>query len=186
MCGCGRTRPSSPSTTTADGLLIATAVEIRDLRPHDWPEVARIYAEGIATRNATFETDVPSWDNWAGVHRPIPRLVATVAGEVVAWAAVAPVSTRPIYSGVAEISLYVAKQARGQGVGTALLAEFVRESEAAGIWTLQTSVFLENEASLRLLERAGFRVVGRRERIAQLDGRWRDTLLLERRSEVTE
>jgi L-amino acid N-acyltransferase YncA len=166
--------------------LISTAVEIRDLRPDDWPEVARIYAEGIATRNATFETNVPSWDEWAGVHRPTPRLVGTVAGDVVAWAAVAPISARPVYFGVAEISLYVAELARSQGVGTALLAEFVRESEAAGIWTLQTSVFPENEASLRLLERGGFRVVGRRERIAQLDGRWRDTLLLERRSEVIE
>jgi len=166
--------------------LITTAVDIRDLRSVDWPEVARIYAEGIATGNATFETNVPSWGEWAGVHRPTPRLVGTVAGEVVAWAAVVPVSSRPVYDGVAEISLYVAERARGQGVGTELLAEFVREADAAGIWTLQTSVFPENEASLRLLERHGFRVVGRRERIGQLEARWRDTLLLERRSEVIE
>ena len=164
--------------------MITTAVAIRDLRPNDWPEVSRIYAEGIATGNATFETDAPSWDVWDGVHLHHPRLVGTVAGEVVAWAAVAPVSSRPVYSGVAEISLYVGEKARGQGIGTELLAAFVREADAAGIWTLQTSVFPENEASLRLLERSGFRVVGRRERIGQLGGRWRDTLLLERRSEV--
>jgi phosphinothricin acetyltransferase len=97
-----------------------------------------------------------------------------------------PVSSRPVYSGVAEISLYVGEKARGRGIGTELLAAFVREADAAGIWTLQTSVFPENEASLRLLERSGFRVVGRRERIGQLDGRWRDTLLLERRREVPE
>jgi len=164
--------------------LITTAVEIRDLRPGDWPEVSRIYTEGIATGNATFETDVPSWDEWAGAHRPTPRLVGTVAGEVVAWAAVTPVSSRPVYSGVAEISLYVAEYVRGQGVGSALLTEFVSQADARGIWTLQTSVFPENEASLRLLERSGFRVVGRRERIGQIDGQWRDTVLLERRSEV--
>ncbi len=166
--------------------MITTAVDIRDLRPEDWPEVARIYAEGIATGNATFETDVPSWGAWEGVHLHHPRLVGTVAGEVVAWAAVVPVSSRPVYSGVAEISLYVTELARGQGIGTALLTELAGEADAAGIWTLQTSVFPENEGSLRLLERHGFRVVGRRERIGQLEGRWRDTLLLERRSEVLE
>jgi len=137
--------------------LIATAVEIRDLRPDDWPEVARIYAEGIATRNATFETDVPSWDKWAGVHRPIPRLVATVAGEVVAWAAVAPVSTRPIYSGVAEISLYVAKQARGQGVGRALMSVAHRELNVPGV--LGTFLFYNpiNPLSSVFWHRQGYR-----------------------------
>jgi len=159
-------------------------MEVRALEASDWRDVSRIYAEGIATRNATFETDMPCWEVWDGVHLHHPRLVGTVAGEVVAWAAVAPVSSRPVYSGVAEISLYVGEKARGQGIGTELLAAFVREADAAGIWTLQTSVFPENEASLRLLERSGFRVVGRRERIGQLGGRWRDTLLLERRSEV--
>jgi L-amino acid N-acyltransferase YncA len=164
--------------------LIATALEIRDLRPADWSEVACIYAEGIATGDATFETDVPSWEAWDGGHRPRPRLVTTLEETVVAWAAVAPVSTRSAYRGVAEISLYVAERARGRGVGTALLARFVRAAEDEGIWTLQTSVFPENEASLALLGSAAFRVVGRRERIGRHEGRWRDTLLLERRSEL--
>jgi phosphinothricin acetyltransferase len=159
-------------------------IRIRELVRLDWPDVARIYAEGIATGNATFETDVPDWDAWDGVHLHHPRLVGTVGGEIVAWAAVAPVSARPVYSGVAEISLYVSESARGQGIGTTLLGQFIAVADAAGIWTLETSVFPENEASLRLLERSGFRVVGRRKRIGQMNGQWRDTLLLERRSEV--
>jgi L-amino acid N-acyltransferase YncA len=159
-------------------------VRIRELRRADWPDVARIYAEGIATGNATFETDVPDWDAWDGVHLHHPRLVGTVGGEIVAWAALAPVSARPVYSGVAEISLYVSESARGQGIGSELLAQFIPVADAAGIWTLQTSVFPENEPSLRVLERGGFRVVGRRERIGKLDGVWRDVVFLERRSEV--
>jgi L-amino acid N-acyltransferase YncA len=162
--------------------LLATAVEIRDLRPDDWPEVARIYAEGIATGDATFETDVPSWDVWDGVHLHHPRLVGTAEARVVAWAAVLPVSARPVYRGVAEISLYVAADYRGQGVGSALLEAFIAASERNGIWTLQTSVFPENTASLALLKRHGFRNVGVRERIGQLNGVWRDTVLMERRS----
>jgi phosphinothricin acetyltransferase len=166
--------------------LIATAVHVRDLRSQDWPEVAEIYAEGIATGDATFETDVPSWAVWDGAHTPTPRLVATLDDGVVAWAAVTPVSTRRVYEGVAEISLYVRECARGQGIGRTLLAGFVRAADDAGIWTLQTSVFPENEASLRLLARGGFRIVGRRTRIGNQQGRWRDTVLLERRSEVIE
>jgi phosphinothricin acetyltransferase len=162
--------------------LLATTVEIRDLRPGDWPEVAQIYAEGIATGDATFETDVPAWEAWTGAHMPSPRLVGTVDGRVVAWAAALPVSTRPVYRGVAEISLYVAGHYRGQGIGSALLEAFIAASERNGIWTLQTSVFPENVASLALLRRHGFREVGLRERIGQLEGVWRDTVLLERRS----
>jgi L-amino acid N-acyltransferase YncA len=168
--------------------LIATAVGIRDLRPGDWPEVAAIYAEGIATGHATFETDVPSWAVWDGVHSHTPRLVATApeTEKVVGWAAVAPASRRQVYQGVAEISLYVAAGVRGQGVGTALLEAFTDAADRAGIWTLETSVFPENEASLALLGRGGFRVVGRRERIGKHNGIWRDTVLLERRSEVVQ
>jgi L-amino acid N-acyltransferase YncA len=163
---------------------LATAVEIRDLRPGDWPEVARIYAEGIATRNATFETEVPSWDAWDSAHLREHRFVAEANGEVVGWIALAPVSSRCCYAGVAEVSAYVAKNVRGRGLGAVLLERIVESSEQAGIWTLETGVFPENEPSLALLKRFGFREVGIRERIGELDGVWRDVVFLERRSEV--
>jgi len=133
---------------------------------------------------ATFETEVPSWKTWDGAHFPEHRLVAELRGEVVGWAALSPASSRRCYAGVAENSVYVARSARGHGVGRALLEELIRGAEVAGIWTVQTSVFPENRASLALHERCGFRVVGTRERIAKRDGVWRDTVLLERRSEV--
>jgi L-amino acid N-acyltransferase YncA len=158
------------------------ALEIRDLRPGDWPEVAGIYAAGIATRNATFETDVPSWEEWDARHLARPRLAALEAEGVAGWAALSPVSARACYAGVAEVSVYVAPDSQGRGVGRALLEELVARSEAEGLWTLQTSIFPENRASLALHLRCGFRVVGVRERIAQLDGVWRDTVLLERRA----
>jgi L-amino acid N-acyltransferase YncA len=159
-------------------------VEVRDLRPGDWPEVARIYGEGIATGNATFEIEVPPWEAWDDSHLAEHRLVADEDGHVVGWIALAPVSGRPCYAGVAEISVYVADAARGKGVGSKLLAALVESAERDAIWTLQTSVFPENEASLALLRRFGFRTVGTRERIGQLHGVWRDTVLVERRSEV--
>jgi L-amino acid N-acyltransferase YncA len=162
--------------------VIATAIAIRDLQPGDWPEVSRIYAEGIATRNATFETEVPSWDEWDAAHLADHRLVAVAEDEVVGWIALVPVSKRECYRGVAEVSAYVAEEARGQGVGTRLLERLVSDSEAGGIWTLETGVFPENETSLALLKRFGFREVGLRERLAQLDGAWRDVVLLERRA----
>jgi phosphinothricin acetyltransferase len=158
------------------------ALEIRDLRPGDWPEVAVIYEAGVATRNATFETDVPSWDEWDARHLARPRLVGEEAGTVVGWAALSPVSARPCYAGVAEDSVYVAPDRQGRGVGRALLEKLVARSEAEGLWTLQTSIFPENRASVALHLRCGFRVVGVRERIAQLEGTWRDTVLLERRA----
>jgi len=158
------------------------ALEIRDLRPGDWPEVAGIYAAGVRSRNATFETDVPSWDEWDARHLARPRLVAVEAGAVVGWAALSPVSARACYAGVAEESVYVTPDRQGRGVGRALLAELVACSEEEGLWTLQTSIFPENRASLALHLRCGFRVVGMRERIARLDGVWRDTVLLERRA----
>jgi len=164
--------------------LIATAVEIRDLRPGDWPEVSRIFAAGIATGNATFETAVPSWEAWDAAHFAAHRFVAERDGRVVGWMALAPVSSRPCYAGVAEVSVYVAEDARGEGVGSELLAAVIERAERDGIWTLQTGVFPENEASLRLLHRFGFRAVGTRERIGSLHGVWRDVVLLERRSEV--
>jgi L-amino acid N-acyltransferase YncA len=164
--------------------LIATAVVVRDLRPGDWPEVSRIYAEGIATGNATFETEVPSWEAWDAAHLGEHRLVAEREGRVCGWIAAAPVSSRCCYEGVAELSVYVGEDERGQGVGSELLAGLVESSERVGIWTLQTGVFPENAASLALLRRFGFRVVGTQERIGRLHGVWRDVVLLERRSEV--
>jgi phosphinothricin acetyltransferase len=158
--------------------------EVRDLRPGDWPEVARIYAEGIQTGNATFETEIPSWQAWDAAHLDEHRFVAERDGRILGWVALAPVSSRCCYAGVAEISAYVAEQARSQGVGRELLANAIESSERAGIWTLQTGVFPENEPSLGLLQRFGFRALGTQERIGRLHGVWRDVVLLERRSEV--
>jgi phosphinothricin acetyltransferase len=156
----------------------------RDLRPDDWPEVARIFQEGIATGNATFETEVPSWEAWDSAHLREHRFVAEREGRVVGWVALSPVSSRCCYAGVAEISAYVGEEARGQGVGAELLAAAIESSEQAGIWTLQTGVFPENAPSLGLLRRFGFRELGTQERIGRLHGVWRDVVLLERRSEV--
>jgi phosphinothricin acetyltransferase len=156
---------------------------IDTLRSDDWPAVASIFAEGIATGCATFETVVPSWRDWNAAHLPAPRLVARDAnGHVVAWAALVPASRRACYAGVAELSVYVAARARGKGVGRALLDALVAASEAAGFWTLQAVVFPENGASIALHARCGFRLVGRRERIARNGSHWQDTLLFERRS----
>ena len=157
-------------------------LSLNPLRSEHWPEVSRIYAEGIATGNATFEAKVPSWDEWAAAHIADHCFVAEADGTIVGWIALASVSRRPCYSGVAEVTVYVAEKSRGQGIGSALLERLIASSKAAGIWTLQTSVFPENEPSLALLKRHGFREVGVRERIAQLNGVWRDTVLLERRS----
>jgi L-amino acid N-acyltransferase YncA len=157
-------------------------VELTEMRGEDWPSVADVYVQGIEDGDATFEEAVPDWRAWDAAHLPTPRLVARDAGAVVGWAALALVSRRPVYRGVAEVSVYVARDARGRGVGRALLRELVARSEAAGVWTLQASVFPENQASVALHASCGFRVVGRRERLAQHRGRWRDVLLLERRS----
>lgn len=154
------------------------------MRPADWQAVCAIYEEGIATGQATFETAVPTWEAWHAGHRDDCRLVARQDETVLGWAALAPVSRRPVYAGVAEVSVYVAAAARGRGVGRALLQALVEAAEQVGLWTLQASIFPENEASLRLHKACGFRVVGYRERIAQHHGRWRNTVLLERRSPV--
>jgi L-amino acid N-acyltransferase YncA len=160
-----------------------TSMEIRDLTSFDWRDVARIYEDGIRTGNATFETGVPSWEEWDASHTE-HRLIAELDGEIAGWAALAPVSERCCYRGVAESSVYVAAEARGRGVGRELLEELIRRSETAGIWTLQAGIFPENKASLRLHLVCGFRLVGVRERLGELNGVWRDVLLLERRSEV--
>jgi L-amino acid N-acyltransferase YncA len=160
--------------------LIATSVNLRDLRPGDWPEVAAIYEAGIRGRNATFETSVPSWEAWDAAHTL--RVVAEDDGRVVGWAALSPVSDRCVYEGVAENSVYVAPGFQGGGIGRELLTRLIEQAEAAGIWTIQTNVFPENRASLALHQACGFRVVGVRERIGKLDGAWRDTVFLERRA----
>lgn len=152
------------------------------LRPEHWSAVRSIYEEGIATGHATFETVAPEWDTWDAGHLASPRLVALLEGEVAGWAALTPVSGRCVYRGVAEVSVYVASWARGRGVGRLLLSALVDASEESGLWTLTAGIFPENEASVRLHRALGFREVGCRERIGKLDGVWRDTLLMERRS----
>lgn len=160
-------------------------MKVRALTAEDWPDVRRIYEEGIASGDATFETRVPDWETWDAARRPEARLVAEEEGRVVGFAALSPFSSRPVYDGVAEVMVYVADDARGRGVGTSLLEGLVAASEAAGIWTLLAGIFPENEASIRAHERVGFRQMGRHERIGRFhDGRWRDTVVMERRSDV--
>ncbi|WP_244907380.1 GNAT family N-acetyltransferase [Arthrobacter woluwensis] len=158
------------------------AAHIRPLEAWDWGAVEEIYAQGIATGLATFETTTPTWEAFTASRLPAHRLVADVDGEVLGWAAVSTVSARPVYAGVVEHSIYIHHAARGQGLGKTLLTALIASTEAAGIWTIQSSIFPQNQASLRLHENAGFRLVGRRERIAQrADGTWQDTLFIERR-----
>ena len=161
---------------------MTTEITIRPLLAPDWPAVRAIYLEGIATGNATFETAAPEWERWDASHRQDCRSVAFDHSGVIGFAALSPVSARAVYAGVAEVSVYVAERSRGKGVGATLLRELVVASEAAGVWTMQAGIFPENTASLALHERFGFRVIGRRERIGRRDGRWRDVVLMERRS----
>lgn len=158
-------------------------LQIAPMLPADWPAVRAIYQEGMATRQATFETKAPSWEAWNASHSVFARIVARQGETVVGWAALSPVSVRAAYAGVAEVSVYVAESSRGSGVGRRLLEALIVESEANGIWSLQSVTFPENAGSIALHRACGFREVGRRERIARLDGVWRDTVLLERRSE---
>jgi L-amino acid N-acyltransferase YncA len=167
-----------------DTLAVRPSAELRPLEPEDWRAVSEIYWDGMRDGLATFETEVPSWEEWDAGHFQHHRLVAEILGEVVGFAALAPVSRRRCYSGVAENSVYVARTARGLGIGRALLEALIAGAEEAGIWTVQTSIFPENGASLALHVRCGFRVVGQRERIAKRDGVWRDVVFLERRSGV--
>jgi phosphinothricin acetyltransferase len=146
------------------------------------PEVLAIYQAGLDTGNASFETRAPDWSRWTAGHLPAHRFVATEADRVLGWVAVSATSARPVYAGVVELSIYLAPDAQGRGIASVLLAELINSTEAAGIWTLQTGIFPENTASLELHRRAGFRVIGVRERIGQHQGRWRDVTFLERRS----
>ena len=156
-------------------------LSIRPLVPEDWADVARIYAAGLETGVASFETCVPSWEEWDAGHLEAPRLAAETGGTVSGWTALSPVSPRECYRGVVEHSVYVDPGVQGRGIGKALLLRLLADAPAYGIWTIQTSIIASNGASLRVHEAAGFRVVGRRERIAQRDGVWHDTVLLEYR-----
>jgi len=168
-------RPCCPADLPDD-------VTVRAMQPSDWPAVRRIYAEGIATGNATFETEVPSRRTLDSKWLPDHRWVAEIDGEIAGWAALTLVSTRTCYAGVAETSIYVGENHRGRGVGKTLIHQQVCAADDAGLWTLQTSIFPENRASLALHHAAGFRTLGVRERIAQHHGIWRDTIFIERRN----
>jgi phosphinothricin acetyltransferase len=152
--------------------------------PEHWPEVARIYKQGIETGIATFETSVPSWEDWNRNHAASCRLVAVVNEGICGWAALSPVSSRCVYGGVGEVSVYVDEDSRSIGVGTSLLQALIRESEKEGYWTLQSGIFPENQVSITMHEKAGFRKVGYREKIGKMDGRWKDNILMERRSHI--
>ena len=157
---------------------------IQPMQPQHWERVAAIYLEGIATGHATFETALPSFEQWDQTHLAVPRLIALGQNVIVGWAALSPVSRRGVYAGVAEVSVYVTATSRDSGVGRKLLEALIDESESNGIWTLQASIFPENLASIGLHRACGFREVGRRERIGKMNAVWRDTVLLERRSRV--
>ena len=158
--------------------------EIRQMRSSDWSAVAEIYKEGIATGMATFETEIPSWKQWNENHIDSCRLVATNQGKILGWEALSEVSSRCVYGGVAEVSVYVATMARGNKIGEGLLKQLIIESEEKEYWTLQSGIFPENFASIKLHEKLGFRKIGYRERIAQLSGVWKDNILMEKRSET--
>ncbi len=158
------------------------AFKIRQMQAEDWPEVSRIYEEGIATGCATFETAVPAYEDWDAAHVRECRFVAECNNEILGWVALSPVSGRCVYGGVAEVSVYVGQKARGKGVGLGLMEVLVNASETEGYWTLQAGIFPENRASIRLHEKMGFRLIGRRERIGKRLGVWHDNVIFERRS----
>ncbi|GMN06362.1 GNAT family N-acetyltransferase [Croceitalea sp. MTPC5] len=158
---------------------------IRPMAPDDWLTVSRIYAEGMATGYATFESELPSYANWDAAHVQACRLVAEKDTEILGWAALSPVSGRCVYGGVAEVSIYINKESRGKGIGKRLFHSLIAESETAGYWTLQSGIFPENHASIQLHEKVGFRFLGKRERVGKTkDGVWKDNLLFERRSKT--
>ena len=162
---------------------------IAPMKPEDWEQVRTIYGEGIVTGNATFEPQPPEWEKWDSSHVREPRLVAKKGGEIVAWASLSRVSARQVYAGVAEVSIYVAAKYRGQGIGSELLRFLIDRSEKEGFWTLQAGIFPENKESIALHQRHGFRVLGVREKVGKMDfsglrGKWRDVVLMERRSKT--
>lgn len=159
-------------------------IKIESMTAGSWIDVSRIYEEGIATRNATFEQQAPDWNSWNKSHRKDCRLIALVDNKVVGWAALSDVSGRCVYAGVAEVSLYVDSRYRGHGIGDRLMEALINESERCGIWTLQAGIFPENISSIRLHHKHGFRTIGIRERLGKMDQKWRDVAMLERRSKI--
>lgn len=159
-------------------------MEISIITETDWPAVRAIYLQGIATGQATFQTEAPSWEDWDRSHLRHSRFLASVDGSVAGWAALSPVSSRCVYAGVAEVSVYVHEDYRGKGVGDLLMDTLIESSEAQGLWTLQSGIFPENEASIRLHEKHGFRKLGYREKVGKHENTWRDTILMERRSKT--
>ncbi|MGB5377291.1 N-acetyltransferase family protein [Muriicola sp.] len=157
-------------------------MKIRTMSPEDWPAVSRIYREGIATGFATFEKEVPSYENWDKAHVKDCRLVGLDADTIAGWAALSPVSSRCVYGGVAEVSVYIGKEYWSLGIGKKLLGSLIDTSEQAGYWTLQSGIFPENKGSIKIHEQCGFRLIGCRERVGKLDGAWKDNLIFERRS----
>ena len=163
---------------------VGRAVTVTAMHPEDWPQIREVYVEGIATGHATFETVPPEYDAWDAAHEQGCRFVARSGADVLGWAALSRVSGRCVYNGVAEVSVYIRAGVRGQGIGTLLMRYLIGASEREGFWTLQAGIFPENAPSLNLHRNFGFRVVGKRERLGCLRGRWRDVMLLERRSRV--
>ncbi|WP_190810735.1 GNAT family N-acetyltransferase [Flagellimonas sp. S3867] len=155
---------------------------IREMKASDWSQVSQIYQEGIATGFATFEQKTPDYQDWSQVHVEQCRLVAEENGKVTGWAALSPVSNRCVYGGVGEVSVYISKNSRGKGIGNLLLEQLIIESEKAGFWTIQSGIFPENQGSIRLHEKVGFRFIGKRERVGKIHGVWKDNLLFEKRS----
>ncbi|WP_410004386.1 N-acetyltransferase family protein [Aequorivita nionensis] len=165
-------------------MAIAASMKLIEISAENYPEVARIYGEGLLTGTATFETTIPNWEKWDAGHLSFGRILAVEADDYLGWASLSPVSSRCVYGGVAEVSVYVAETARGKGAGTFLLKNLIEISEANNIWTLQSGIFRDNVASHKLHIKCGFREVGYKEKVGQLHGVWKDNVLLERRSKI--
>jgi phosphinothricin acetyltransferase len=160
------------------------SIQIKKMTANDWDAVRSIYEEGIATGNATLETNVPSWESWDAAHMKECRQTAKEGPDVIGWAALTPVSGRCVYSGVAEVSVYIGENFRGRGIGKLLLEELIRSSEKHGIWTMQAGILKENTTSIELHKKCGFKILGVHEKLGKLNGLWRDIILMERRSSV--
>ncbi len=159
-------------------------ITIDIMLPEHWPKVSKIYKEGILTGMATFEKEIPGWEDWNNDHLKACRLIATINGDIVGWAALSPVSSRCVYGGIGEVSVYVSQEFRGNHIGEILLRKLIADSEKNELWTIQSGIFPENIASIKLHEKVGFRKIGYREKIGELDGIWKDNILFERRSKL--